>query len=138
MSGPVLLVVAAALYDADGRILLAQRPAGKSFAGLWELPGGKLEAGETPEAALQRELFEELSITIAPKDLYPITFASFTYPKFHLLMPVYGCRVWSGSVKANEGQAFAFVAPSQLTDYPAPPADIELFAVLSGNKSVFT
>ena|SRR3990167_2097603 len=127
MSGSVLLVVAAALFDAEGRILLAQRPEGKQLAGLWEFPGGKLEAGETPEAALVRELHEELSITVNQSSLEPLTFASFTYPSFHLMMPLYACRSWSGSIQPREGQATAWVEKSRLRDYPAPPADIPLF-----------
>jgi 8-oxo-dGTP diphosphatase len=131
MSGPVLLVVAAALFDADGRILLAQRPAGKALAGLWEFPGGKLEPGETPEAALVRELAEELSITVKQDDLEPLTFASFSYPAFHLLMPLFGCRSWSGLIEPREGQATSWVERSRLQDYPAPPADIPLFGWLA-------
>ncbi len=133
MSGPILLVVAAVLYDAQGRILLAQRPEGKSLAGLWELPGGKLEPGESPEAALQRELQEELSIRVLQKDLEPITFASFAYPEFHLLMPVYACKRWSGEIRAREGQNLSWVVPADLSNYPAPPADVDLFRVLAGN-----
>ncbi len=127
MSGPVLLVVAAALFDREGRVLLAQRPEGKQMAGLWEFPGGKLEAGETPEAALARELEEELSITVNESSLEKLTFASFAYPAFHLLMPLYGCRKWSGSIQPREGQAIAWVETSRLREYPAPPADIPLF-----------
>lgn len=127
MSGKVLLVVAAALFDEAGRILLAQRPEGKALAGLWEFPGGKLEPGETPEAALCRELEEELSIVVNQTQLEPLTFASFTYPAFHLLMPLYGCRTWSGSIRPREGQAVAWVEASRLKDYPAPPADLPLF-----------
>ncbi|MDP1556461.1 MAG: (deoxy)nucleoside triphosphate pyrophosphohydrolase, partial [Hyphomonas sp.] len=98
MSGAVLLVVAAALFDGEGRVLLAQRPEGKQMAGLWEFPGGKLEPGETPEAALVRELEEELSIRVNERSLEPLTFASFAYPAFHLLMPLYACKKWSGSI----------------------------------------
>jgi 8-oxo-dGTP diphosphatase len=127
MSGPVLLVVAAALFDAQGRILLAQRPEGKQLAGLWEFPGGKLEAGETPEAALVRELKEELSIEVNESELRPLTFASFTYPAFHLLMPLYGCNNWSGLISPREGQAIAWVEKDRLREYPAPPADLPLF-----------
>lgn len=127
MTKPVLLVVAAALFDAEGRILLAQRPEGKQLAGLWEFPGGKLEPRETPEAALVRELAEELSITVNETSLEPLTFASFTYPAFHLLMPLYGCRSWSGPIRPREGQATAWVEKTRLRDYPAPPADIPLF-----------
>ena len=127
MTKPVLLVVAAALFDDEGRILLAQRPVGKQLAGLWEFPGGKLEPGETPEAALVRELEEELSIRVNESALEPLTFASFTYPTFHLLMPLYGCKKWSGSIQPREGQAVAWVETSRLRDYPAPPADLPLF-----------
>jgi 8-oxo-dGTP diphosphatase len=127
MTKPVLLVVAAALFDDEGRILLAQRPVGKQLAGLWEFPGGKLEPGETPEAALVRELEEELSIRVNESSLEPMTFASFTYPTFHLLMPLYGCKKWSGSIQPREGQAVAWVETSRLRDYPAPPADLPLF-----------
>ena len=127
MTKPVLLVVAAALFDDEGRILLAQRPVGKQLAGLWEFPGGKLERGETPEAALVRELEEELSIRVNESALEPMTFASFAYPTFHLLMPLYGCKKWSGSIQPREGQAVAWVETSRLRDYPAPPADLPLF-----------
>lgn len=127
----MLLVVAAALFDADGRILLAQRPEGKQLAGLWEFPGGKLEPGETPEAALVRELEEELSITVNETSLEPLTFASFAYPAFHLVMPLYGCREWSGIIRPREGQATAWVQASRLQHYPAPPADIPLFRWLA-------
>ena len=127
MTKPVLLVVAAALFDEAGRILLAQRPEGKQLAGLWEFPGGKLEPDETPEAALVRELEEELSIRVNESTLEPLTFASFTYPTFHLLMPLYGCKKWSGSIQPREGQAIAWVETSRLRDYPAPPADLPLF-----------
>ncbi|WP_291199709.1 (deoxy)nucleoside triphosphate pyrophosphohydrolase [Hyphomonas sp.] len=127
MTKPVLLVVAAALFDAGGRILLAQRPEGKQLAGLWEFPGGKLEPGEAPEAALVRELEEELSITVNESSLEPLTFASFAYPDFHLIMPLYGCKEWSGFLRPREGQAIAWVEASRLRDYPAPPADLPLF-----------
>jgi 8-oxo-dGTP diphosphatase len=127
MTGRVLLVVAAALFDAKGRVLLAQRPAGKSLAGLWEFPGGKLEPGETPEAALARELEEELSIKVNESQLQPMTFASFGYTDFHLLMPLYGCETWTGDLRPREGQAIAWVETSRLRDYPAPPADLPLF-----------
>lgn len=129
-----VLVSAVALIDIDGRVLLAQRPEGKSLAGMWEFPGGKVEPGETPEAALVRELQEELSITVKESELQPITFASFTYPDFHLLMPLYKCQAWSGEVHPSEGQAIAWVPPANLSDYPAPPADIPLFEVLRGEK----
>lgn len=132
MMRPLVLVVAAALYNANGEILLAQRPEGKSMAGLWEFPGGKVEPGETPARALVRELQEELSISVDEVDLTPITFASHDYPKFHLLMPLYRCLAWAGDVIPAEGQSVAWVAPSSLHDYPAPEADIPLFDVLSG------
>lgn len=131
MSRPVLLVVAAAIFDAEGRILLAQRPEGKSMAGLWEFPGGKVENGETPEEALCRELQEELQITVEPASLEPITFASFTYEDFHLLMPLYRVVAWTGTPKGLEGQAIDWVSPQALGDYPAPPADIPLFDELA-------
>ncbi|MFN7057122.1 8-oxo-dGTP diphosphatase MutT [Hyphomonas sp.] len=134
MSGPVLLVVAAALFDGEGRVLLAQRPEGKQLAGLWEFPGGKLEPGETPEAALVRELQEELSITVNETALEPLTFASFAYPAFHLLMPLYGCRNWTGAMDPREGQAIAWVAPENLRQYKAPPADLPLFDWLAAKR----
>lgn len=126
----VLLVVAVALVDADGRVLLAQRPAGKSMAGLWEFPGGKVHDGETPEAALIRELHEELGIDVKESCLAPLTFASHGYETFHLLMPLYVCRRWEGTVTAKEGQQFAWVRPTRLSDYPMPPADKPLIAML--------
>jgi len=119
----IVLVAAVALVDADGRVLLAERPAGKSMAGLWEFPGGKVNAGETPEAALIRELAEELGIDVAASCLAPFTFASHMYPDFHLLMPLYVCRKWSGTPAAREGQRLAWVRPARLADYPMPPAD---------------
>ncbi|MBS1182772.1 MAG: mutT [Proteobacteria bacterium] len=119
----MVLVVACALIDADGRILLAQRPEGKALAGLWEFPGGKLEVGERPEDALIRELAEELGITVKPACLAPLTFASHAYDDFHLLMPLYVCRRWDGDVSGREGQALAWVRPGKLRDYPMPPAD---------------
>jgi 8-oxo-dGTP diphosphatase len=126
----LLLVVAVALIDADGRVLLAQRPEGKSMAGLWEFPGGKVDAGELPEAALIRELREELGIDVAASCLAPFTFASHTYPKFHLLMPLYVCRVWQGIATGRENQRLAWVRPAKLADYPMPPADKPLVAML--------
>jgi 8-oxo-dGTP diphosphatase len=127
---PIVLVAAVALVDADGRLLLAQRPAGKSMAGLWEFPGGKVNPGETPEAALIRELAEELGIDVAASCLAPLTFASHTYPDFHLLMPLYVCRKWSGIPTAREGQRLAWVRPARLAEYPMPPADKPLVAML--------
>lgn len=127
---PTLLVVAVALIDADGRVLLAQRPAGKSMAGLWEFPGGKVQDGETPEAALVRELEEELGIDITESCLAPFTFASHAYADFHLLMPLYLCRVWKGVIAPREGQAVKWVRPNKLRDYPMPPADEPLVAML--------
>ena len=126
----IVLVAAVALVDADGRVLLAQRPAGKSMAGLWEFPGGKVDPGETPEAALIRELAEELGIDVAASCLAPFTFASHAYPDFHLLMPLYVCRKWSGIPTAREGQRLAWVRPARLGDYPMPPADKPLVAML--------
>jgi 8-oxo-dGTP diphosphatase len=130
MTQRLVLVVAAALIDADGRVLLAQRPAGRSMAGLWEFPGGKVEAGETPEAALIRELREELSIEVRPKCLAPFTFASHAYDSFHLLMPLYLCRNWGGDVEAREGQSLAWVRANRLGDYEMPPADEPLRTML--------
>ena len=126
----IVLVSAVALVDADGRVLLAQRPAGKPLAGLWEFPGGKVNPGETPETALIRELAEELGIDVAASCLAPFTFASYTYPDFHLLMPLYICRTWSGIPAAREGQRLAWVRPARLGDYPMPPADPPLVAML--------
>lgn len=123
---PVVLVAAAALVDADGRVLLAQRPAGKAMAGLWEFPGGKVEAGERPETALIRELREELGIDVTEACLAPLTFASHAYETFHLLMPLYVCRRWKGEMVAREGQALAWVRPVRLRDYPMPEADLPL------------
>ena len=125
-----MLVAAVALVDTDGRVLLAQRPAGKSMAGLWEFPGGKVGAGETPEAALIRELAEALGIDVTASGLAPLTFASHTYPDFHLLMPLYVCRKWSGIPTAREGQRLTWVRPARLADYPMPPADAPLVASL--------
>jgi 8-oxo-dGTP diphosphatase len=126
----IVLVSAVALVDADGRVLLAQRPAGKPMAGLWEFPGGKVDPGETPETALIRELAEELGIDVAASCLAPFAFASHSYPDFHLLMPLYVCRKWSGIPAAREGQRFAWVRPARLADYPMPPADEPLVAML--------
>ena len=127
---PLLLVAAAALVDADGRVLLCQRPAGKSLAGLWEFPGGKVEAGETPEACLIRELHEELGIEVTKACLAPFVFASHEYETFHLLMPLYLVRRWEGVVTAHEHQATAWVKPNRLDSYPMPPADGPLVAWL--------
>jgi 8-oxo-dGTP diphosphatase len=127
---PVILVVAVALIDVDGRVLLAERPEGKSMAGLWEFPGGKVHDGETPETALIRELKEELGIDVAASCLAPFTFASHGYAEFHLLMPLYVCRKWQGSVTAREGQRLAWVRPNRLADYAMPPADKPLVAML--------
>ncbi|MFW5881612.1 MAG: 8-oxo-dGTP diphosphatase MutT [Roseicyclus sp.] len=126
----VVLVSAVALVDVDGRVLLAQRPDGKSMAGLWEFPGGKVEPGETPEAALVRELHEELGIETWDSCLAPLTFASHSYPDFHLLMPVFVCRKWTGRPQSREGQRLAWVRPKDLRDYPMPPADEPLIPLL--------
>jgi 8-oxo-dGTP diphosphatase len=130
MTTPLLLVVACALVDVDGRVLIAQRPEGKQLAGLWEFPGGKLEPGETPEAALVRELKEELDIEVAQACLAPFVFTTHAYESFHLLMPLWLCRRWSGVVRALEHQAIAWVKPAKLSDYPMPPADEPLVAYL--------
>ncbi len=127
---PIVLVVAVALIDVDGRVLLAQRPAGKPMAGLWEFPGGKVDAGETPEGALIRELAEELGIDVAASCLAPFAFASHAYADFHLLMPLYVCRKWQGSVTPREGQQVTWVRPARLADYAMPPADKPLVAML--------
>jgi 8-oxo-dGTP diphosphatase len=127
---PILTVVAVALVDADGRVLLAQRPEGKPMAGLWEFPGGKIHAGESPEAALIRELKEEIDIDVTEACLAPFTFASHRYETFHLLMPLYVCRRWKGTLRPCEGQTLAWVRPVKLGDYPMPPADIPLVAML--------
>jgi 8-oxo-dGTP diphosphatase len=126
----IVLVSAVALIDPDGRVLLAQRPEGKSMAGLWEFPGGKVEPAETPEAALIRELKEELGIDTWQSCLAPLTFASHAYPEFHLLMPLFVCRRWQGTATPHEGQALAWVRPGSLRDYPMPPADLPLVAIL--------
>jgi 8-oxo-dGTP diphosphatase len=123
---PLLLVVAAALVDADGRVLIAQRPAGKALAGLWEFPGGKVEPGEGLENALCRELREELDIAVAATALVPFAFASHAYPAFDLLMPLWLVRAWSGAPRAVEAQAIAWAAPRELSGYPMPPADAPL------------
>ena len=127
---PVVLVVAAALVDGDGRVLLAQRPEGKHMAGLWEFPGGKVHDGELPETALVRELREELGIETGHSCLAPFTFASHAYETFHLLMPLYVCRVWQGTPAAREHAALAWVRPARLGDYAMPPADVPLVAML--------
>ena len=127
---PVVLVVAVALVDSDGRVLLAQRPAGKVMAGLWEFPGGKVQPGEAPEAALIRELKEELDIDVTEACLAPLTFASHRYERFHLLMPLYVCRRWNGIVTAREGQALTWVRAQKLDRYEMPPADKPLVAAL--------
>ena len=126
----VLLVSAVALVDPDGRVLLTQRPEGKSMAGLWEFPGGKVEPGETPEAALIRELEEELGILTWRSCLAPLTFASHTYEGFHLLMPLFACRKWEGAPEGREGQALAWARPNEMRRYPMPPADVPLVAML--------
>ena len=129
-AAPLLLVVAAALIDGDGRVLLAQRPEGRAMAGLWEFPGGKVEPGETPEAALIRELREELGLDTWASCLAPLTFASHAYEAFHLLMPLYACRRWEGAPRPREGQRLAWVRPARLADHPMPPADRPLVAML--------
>jgi 8-oxo-dGTP diphosphatase len=130
MTLPILLVVACALVDPDGRVLLAKRPAGKPLAGLWEFPGGKVEPGETPEAALIRELKEELDIEVTGKCLAPLSFTSHSYPEFHLLMPLYVCRRWDGDIAPQQGQQLTWVRAQKLADYAMPPADEPLKAVL--------
>ena len=126
----LVLVVAVALVDPDGRILLARRPEGKTLAGLWEFPGGKVDAGERPEQALIRELAEELGVTVREPCLAPLTFASHAYDDFHLLMPLFACRRWQGMAHGREGQALAWVRPDRLRDYPMPPADLPLIPIL--------
>jgi 8-oxo-dGTP diphosphatase len=125
-----ILVSAVALIDGEGRVLLAQRPEGKSMAGLWEFPGGKVEPGETPEAALVRELHEELGIETWDSCLAPLTFASHSYDDFHLLMPLFACRKWQGIPRAQEGQTLAWARKTELRDSPMPPADIPLIPIL--------
>ena len=131
MSAKLVLVAACALLDSDGRVLIAQRPAGKPMAGLWEFPGGKVEAGERPEETLIRELREELGITVNEACLAPLTFASHRYSDFHLLMPLYVCRRWDGIVRPLEGQALTWVRANRLREYAMPPADEPLVAHLA-------
>ena len=126
----IVLVSAVALVDPDGRVLIARRPEGKAMAGLWEFPGGKVEDGETPEAALIRELREELGVDTEESCLAPLTFASHSYDDFHLLMPLFVCRKWRGTPVPREGQTLAWARPNRLRDYPMPPADVPLIPVL--------
>jgi len=130
MRAPIVLVAACALIDAEGRVLIARRPEGRPLVSLWEFPGGKVEPSESPEGALVREFHEELGIRIEAADLHPLTFASHAYADFHLLMPLYQCRHWTGEVVAQEGQALAWVKPDALAGYPMPPADEPLKASL--------
>ena len=130
MLKPLVLVAAAALTDVDRRVLIAQRPPGKSMAGLWEFPGGKVEPGETPEEALVRELAEELGIEVCLECLAPFTFASHAYERFHLLMPLFLCARWEGEIRPREGQTIKWVRASVLRDYPMPPADLPLIPYL--------
>ncbi|MCH9806191.1 MAG: 8-oxo-dGTP diphosphatase MutT [Alphaproteobacteria bacterium] len=130
MKKPITLVAAAALVDADDRILICKRPEGKSLAGLWEFPGGKVEAGETPEAALVRELEEELAIEVCESCLSPFTFASHTYETFHLLMPLFLCRKWEGDITASVHAEIAWVRANRLNSYPMPPADVPMIPYL--------
>ena len=130
MSVKIVFVAACALVDTDGRVLIAERPAGRPMAGLWEFPGGKVEAGETPEATLIRELNEELDVVVNESCLAPLTFASHAYPDFHLLMPLYVCRRWEGIVTAKEGQQLTWVRPNRLREYDMPPADVPLVSHL--------
>ena len=134
MTKKLVLVAAAAIFDSQERILLAQRPAGKSMAGLWEFPGGKIEDGEAPETALVRELEEELSIKVNKNTLKSLNFVSFSYSDFHLLMVLYACREWSGEAKPVEGQKLAWVRPEDLMNYDAPAADIPLFKFLYSGR----
>ena len=130
---PLVLVAAVALLDAEGRVMIASRPEGKSFAGQWEFPGGKLEKGETPEQALSREMEEEMGITIAPQNLSPLTFVSHAYPdlKFHLLMNLFACRLWQGTPHPKEGQKLAWVSPKDFSQYTFLPADVPLLPFIS-------
>ncbi|MDA7947897.1 MAG: (deoxy)nucleoside triphosphate pyrophosphohydrolase [Hyphomicrobiaceae bacterium] len=130
MLTPITLVVACALVDEDNRVLIAKRPEGRHLAGLWEFPGGKVKAGELPEDALIRELAEELGIDVTQSCLAPLTFASHGYEDFHLLMPLYVCRIWEGDVEPREGQELAWVRPNRLSEHEMPPADEPLKAVL--------
>ncbi len=130
MAAKIVLVAACALVDADGRVLIAQRPPDKTLAGLWEFPGGKIENGERPEETLIRELREELDITVSDACLAPLTFASHSYPDFHLLMPLYICRRWEGTATAREGQQITWVKPNRLREYEMPPADVPLVSHL--------
>lgn len=130
MATKIVLVAACALVDSDGRVLIAQRPQGKPMAGLWEFPGGKVEHGERPEETLIRELREELGITVSEACIAPLVFASHGYPDFHLLMPLYVCRRWDGSVTPREAQQLAWVKPNRLRDYEMPPADVPLISHL--------
>ncbi len=130
MSAKLVLVAACVLIDADGRVLLAQRPEGKAMAGLWEFPGGRVEAGERPETSLIRELKEELGIVVSEACLAPLTFASHSYTDFHLLMPLYICRRWEGTITALEAQRLAWVKPNRLREYEMPPADVPLVSHL--------
>jgi 8-oxo-dGTP diphosphatase len=127
----LVVVAACALVDADARVLLAQRPAGRAMAGLWEFPGGKVEAGERPEQTVIRELREELGISVTEACLAPLTFASHAYADFHLLMPLYVCRRWQGAVTAKEGQELAWVRPNRMREYDMPPADVPLISHLA-------
>ncbi len=131
MSAKVILVAACALIDADGRVLIAERPAGKPMAGLWEFPGGKVDPDERPEDALIRELKEELGIVVTEACLAPLTFASHSYEDFHLLMPLYVCRRWEGVITPQEGQRLTWVRPNRLKEYPMPPADVPLISHLT-------
>lgn len=130
MSKKLVLVVACALIDEDGRVLITKRPEGREMAGLWEFPGGKIEVGELPEAALIRELQEELGVNVSNSCLAPLTFASHSYQDFHLLMPLYVCRKWNGEITALENQELAWVRPNRLNTYPMPPADEPLIAMV--------